>query len=169
MPLTVRVGALAMMCIGYASVAAGQPAPYQGARLRLWLVAESQITDGFYVGADRDSLALRPVRRGGEARFAWAGVTRIEQRTGVKRHALLGGLAGAGLGGFAGALLGQSVTFGDVNIGRTAGGIAGAVIGLGFGTLIGHLTRTEQWVRLEAWRVGPTEPLQGVLLFELKW
>jgi hypothetical protein len=105
--------------------------------------------DGFYHGADADSLFLR-VSTGGVQAWPWRNVVRVERFVGRRGHSGLGALIGAGVGLAAGIPLGiiakresQFIQIGTGEAILIAASFTAA--GAGLGALVGLGVRSDRW------------------------
>jgi hypothetical protein len=156
-------------------VAAGQPAPQPeplrlpvGSRVRLQTATTpGSWTRGVLTSADSSSVSLVPEDAPvlGENRLSLAteSLSRLELRTGSKRHWLVGLLAGAALGAVVGATAEidpdtcdsyYSSTF----CSRGQAYAAGILIMGGIGAGVGALVKTDRWMPVAIDALGPPAP-----------
>ena len=149
---------------------AAQAFPYVGARVRVFMRATPQVAVGYFIEADRDSVALELRPSHETVRFGWEEIARGELSSGIRRHTL----PGAGIGFAVGALLG--VAAGANGVGEVSGSAAAPIFGLGFGLLggllgavIGDVIRTEKWRPIANWPTGGGAPLQVGIRLRLRF
>jgi hypothetical protein len=156
-------------------VAAGQPAPQPeplrlpvGSRVRLQTATTpGSWTRGVLTSADSSSVSLVPEEAPvlGENRLSLPteSLSRLELRTGSKRHWLVGLLAGAALGAVVGATAEidpdtcdsyYSSTF----CSRGQAYAAGILIMGGIGAGVGALVKTDRWMPVAIDALGPPAP-----------